>query len=227
MTNINNQQWKTAAKKILNHKELAEEVKIKILDLIEKECKTVCKHDSDSMLYKSSPKDLESFSFERLESDLKRIAPFLLSILSTVSEGSVPVTCAAAATALRGREPRLSSFSYFLNSILQHGGAKKAVFQRMSKMALTTTHNSAIKKQQELANLCGKDVQGLKLLIEEHLKISGEEDLETEVHNDPEPEATNRNMVEEQLEDLYRSMEDLNVLGGFPVFTSVIDLRLE
>ena len=154
VTNINNKKWKTAAKQILNHKDLAEEIKVKILDIIVSECQTLCNSGNGSMLWKSTPADLKSFSLQQFEADLRRLAPFMLSILSTITKDTLPATCAAASTALRGRDPRLSSFAYYMNSILQYGGAKKAIFQRLCKMGITTNHNHAVGKQSELANLC-------------------------------------------------------------------------
>ncbi|KAI8511021.1 hypothetical protein Bbelb_119370 [Branchiostoma belcheri] len=50
-----------------------------------------------------------------------------------VTKGSKPHLCASAAIALRGRDPRLSGFAYYVNTVLQHGGAKKAVFTRLNE----------------------------------------------------------------------------------------------
>ena len=153
VTSITNRKWKTAAKHILQHKELAGEVKEQIRHLIDVECQALCKHDNGCMLMKTAAEDLKNtFSFEHLESDLRRLSPLLLSILSTVTKGSQPVTCAAAAIAMRGRETRLSAFSYYINGILQRGGAKKAVYERLSQMAITTSHHAASAKRKELAN---------------------------------------------------------------------------
>ena len=205
MTNITNQNWKTAAKNILKHKDLADEVKAQILNLIEGECQALCSVNGDCMLWKSKPEDLKSFCFERLESDLRRLSPFLLSVLSTVTKKSLPATCAAASIAVRGRDPRLSAFAYYLNSILQYGGAKKAVFERFCKMGITTNHSNAVGKQKELANTCGAAVQALKQDIEEYLKTAEADG------DDGEPG------LHQEMDDLNRSMEDLQVLGEINV----------
>ncbi|KAL0978871.1 hypothetical protein UPYG_G00176910 [Umbra pygmaea] len=49
---------------------------------------------------------------------------------ATASDDPCLATCAAASITLRGRQPRLSAFAYYVNSVLQYGGAKKAVFNR-------------------------------------------------------------------------------------------------
>ncbi|KAL0979527.1 hypothetical protein UPYG_G00186200 [Umbra pygmaea] len=152
--NINKRKWKTAAKLIIKHKELVEEIKLNIRELIQEECKTLCNPNEGFMLWRSSAEDLKSFSFSGLQSDLDRIAPFLSSVFLTVTNNHLHATCAAAAIALRGRQPRMSAFAYYLNSILHYGGAKKAVFDRLSKMSITTSHTAAVGKQKEMANEC-------------------------------------------------------------------------
>lgn len=118
------------------------------------------------MLWRSSADDLKSFSFAKLQLDLQRMSPFLFEIFGKITKESPHVACAAAAIALRGREPRLSAFAYYVDSVLLYGGAKKAVFKRLSKLGITTTHTNAVKKQKELAKTCGEDFHLLKVANE-------------------------------------------------------------
>lgn len=141
---IMNKKWKAAAKLIMKHEELFQQVKDSILTVIERESRTLCDPSKKCMLWRCSPEDLSSFSFTTLESDLQRLSPLLLSIFTTITKHSRFVTCAAAAIALRGREDRLSGFAYYINCILQYGGAKKAVFERLSKFAISTSYKYAI-----------------------------------------------------------------------------------
>ena len=210
VTNITNQKWTTAANQILKHEELAEEVKKQIVHLVDNECKALCKHDNGFMLMKTEAEDLMSFSFEHMESDLKRLSPLLQSIFSTVTNGSRPVTCAAAAIALRGRETRMSAFSYYIDSILMHAGAKKAAFERLSKMAITTSHNAAIGKQKLLAHTCGTAVQGLKQNIEEYLQEEHISDVEAEP---------------ELVKDVEMLFQSIGIIGESPhIFSQILNM---
>lgn len=206
---IMNKKWKPAAKLIMKHMELSKEVKISILTVIESESRALCDPSKKCMLWRSSPEDLSSFSFSSLESDLQRLSPLLLSIFTTITKQSRFVTCAAAAIALRGRENRLSGFAYYINCILQYGGAKKAVFERLSKFAISTTYKNAIGKQKEMANKCGSGVWSLKRQNEEFLAMEAgcqsvrQEQDETSIDAESE-------MIPS---DVFRSMEDLRLSG--------------
>ncbi|XP_062305316.1 uncharacterized protein LOC134009711 isoform X1 [Osmerus eperlanus] len=185
VNNISKKNWKTAAGLMMRHKDLVEEIKVKILELVQHECKTLCNPSQGFILWRSSPEDLKSFSFSSLESDLNRLSPFLLSIFSTATNHSLPSTCAAAAIAVRGREPRMSAFSYYLNSILLHGGARKAVFKKLSKMAITTTHCHAVGKLKEFPHTCGEGLQLLEVQ-KEVLPTSGADGLTDSAGQDDE-----------------------------------------
>lgn len=97
--------WSGAAKQITRHKEFIGPISENILDIIEDECKKICSPFTDFMLSKSSPEDLKAFSFEKLQTDLQRVSPFLFSIFLCITKQSTTIACAAAAVALRGRQP--------------------------------------------------------------------------------------------------------------------------
>ena len=69
--------------------------------------------------------------------------------------------------------------------MLQYGGAKKAVFQRLCKLGISTDHTTAVRKQHFLAATCGDALQKLKAAIEmdaiqrsvETLDLSGKRDM--------------------------------------------------
>lgn len=149
--------WKEAASHALKHQHLQEEIKDGLLNLIRKECEALCSRKNDFILWKSKQADLKSFSFISLRDDLHRLAPFLLKMFNCISNDNNFAACTAAAIAIRGRQPRMAALSYWINTILQYGGAKKSVFNRLSQLSITTSHKRAVKKQQELALACGAE----------------------------------------------------------------------
>lgn len=149
--------WKEAASHALKHQHLREEIKDGLLNLIRKECEALCSRKNDFILWKSKQADLKSFSFISLRDDLHRLAPFLLKMFNCISNDNNFAACTAAAIAIRGRQPRMAALSYWINTILQYGGAKKSVFNRLSQLSITTSHKRAVKKQQELALACGAE----------------------------------------------------------------------
>ncbi|KAM4567323.1 uncharacterized protein PAE49_010676 isoform 1-T3 [Odontesthes bonariensis] len=177
--------WKEAASHTLKHKQLKEELKAAIIQLIREECEALCSRKNDFILWRSTAADLKSFSFCSLRDDLHRLAPFLLSIFNCITNDNNFTACAAAAIAIRGRQPRLAAMSYYINTILQYGGAKKSVFNRLSQLSITTSHARAIRKQHEMALDCSVDFQRLK-------------------------RATVTD-TEEELLEAFRSMEDLHL----------------
>lgn len=170
--NIAKQNWRWAANQIVKHKELLEPLKQDILQVIEDEIKFLCNPLKGFMLWRTSADDLKAFSFANLQSDLESMAPLTFSMFSQITKGSPYPTCASAA--LKGREPHLSAFAYYVNSVLQYGGAKKAVYKRLSKLGITTTHIHAVGKQKQLATTCGEDLKLLKVGYEVFLNSQKE-----------------------------------------------------
>lgn len=164
--NIARGEFKTAARMMFTCEGLVKEIKEQSLNLLEEECTKLTAIQSDFILRKTSAQDLENFSFDKFQSDLKRLSPFFLSILSKVTKNSRNHICASAAVAIRGRNNQLSAFSHYINTVLQHGGAKTAVFARLCKFGISTTQDNARVKQRELASTCGKDLQAMKRKLE-------------------------------------------------------------
>lgn len=158
MENITKENWRTAANLLVRHKELFGHLKHIILKVIEDESKTLCNPYKGFMLWRTKVEDLKVFSFANLLSDLQRMSPFIFSILSLITNQSPYTICAAAAVALRGREPRLAAFAYYIDSVLQYGGAKKDIFKRLSKLGITTSHSCALVKQKEFTDTCGEQL---------------------------------------------------------------------
>lgn len=177
--NIAKQNWRRAGNLIVKQKDLLEALKQNILEVIEDEIKFLCNPRKGFMLWRASADDLKAFSFANLQSDLQSMAPFTFSIFSQITKNSPYPTCASAAIALKGREAHLSAFAYYVNSVLQYGGAKKAVYKRLSKLGITTTHTNAVGKQKQLATTCGEDLQLLKVGHEVFLN-SQKEDGDTD-----------------------------------------------
>ncbi|KAK7912487.1 hypothetical protein WMY93_012698 [Mugilogobius chulae] len=171
---LSTKNWKTACNLMFKHKELVGEIKHKTINIINEECETLTKNQNGCMLWKTTPADLKNFSMSQLLKDLEQLAPFILSIFESITSNTVPNLCAAIAIAIRGREPRMSAFAYYINAILQHGGAKKAAFNRLSKMGVTTTYVNAIGKQKQIAATCGEELQLLKVSNELFLQSAAE-----------------------------------------------------
>lgn len=156
------EKWGTACSLIVRHEKLFGQLKENILRVIEDECQMLANPYKGFMLWSSSPDSLWGFSLEKLQSDLQRMSPFVYSLLYQITKQSTDITCVAAAIALRGREPRLSALSYYISSVLQHGGVKKKIFKKLSKLGLTTSHTAALGKRKELAKACGERLQLLE-----------------------------------------------------------------
>lgn len=107
-----------------------EDLKSSVLDIVEDECKKLCNPQDHFMMWRASAHDLQTFSFTELLEDLKRLSPFIFSIIAKMAKDSLPHICTAASVALRGRDPRLSALAYYVDTVLLYGGAKKAVFQQ-------------------------------------------------------------------------------------------------
>lgn len=161
--NIARGKWKTAANLIVRHEALFSDLKTLMLLIAEDEAKQLCNPNKGFMLWGTSADDLQKFSFENLSVDLKKLSPLLFSFFDIITNHKQLSTCAAAAIALRGREPRLSAFAYYIDNILLYGGAKKATFKRLSKLGISTSHSCAIGKQKELAQGCGAGLYLLKV----------------------------------------------------------------
>nr|XP_055051616.1 uncharacterized protein LOC129437481 isoform X2 [Misgurnus anguillicaudatus]XP_055051617.1 uncharacterized protein LOC129437481 isoform X2 [Misgurnus anguillicaudatus] len=167
--NLGKKNFGRAANLISRHRELMEYLKSSVLDIVEDECKKLCNPQHHFMLWRTSSSDLQKFSFTELFEDLKRLSPFIFSMIAKMAKDSLPHICTAASVALRGRNPRLSALAYYVDAVLLYGGAKKAVFQRLGKLGISTIHQSAVGKQKELAHNCKPPVFSLKKDLESYL----------------------------------------------------------
>ncbi|CAH1242405.1 Hypp6666 [Branchiostoma lanceolatum] len=120
--NLAKGQVKAAARLMMTCDSLSQELKSQMLQIVETECRNLTSTDNKFLLNRCTAQDLQQFSLTSLHSDLERLAPFALSVLDTISKQSISHSSASAAVSLRGRDKRLSGFSYYINSVLQHGG---------------------------------------------------------------------------------------------------------
>lgn len=157
-----------------------EEVKSVVMQVIEGECQHLCSRKNYFVLWRSSASDLVDFSFKNILDDLQRLSPFLLGIISTIAKNSTPHICTAAAVALRGRCPALSALSYYVDMVLLYGGTKKAAFTRLAKLGISTSHESAMTKQKEMAKLCKLPVLSLKGGLEDFFSSESQVPVITE-----------------------------------------------
>ncbi|XP_066289003.1 uncharacterized protein, partial [Branchiostoma lanceolatum] len=150
--NIAKGKLKSSAKLMMSHPILSSEILLQLLSKLRMEVTAMmATANGPSLLRKTSPADLQVFSYDEMEQELKSRAPILHSVLSTVGDESTIHTCVAASIILRGKDARLSAVAYVINSILQHGGVKRSAFDRLCKMGITTSHKHAIKKQKEMS----------------------------------------------------------------------------
>lgn len=175
--------FQRAAHLISTNKDLMEEVKSVVLQVIDGECQDLCSRKNNFGLWRSSATDLVDFSFKEIHDDLKRLSPFLLGIISTIAKDSAPHICTAAAVALRGRCPGLSALSYYVDMVLLYGGAKKSAFTRLAKLGLTTVHQTAVMKQKEIAKLYKLPVSSLKGDLEDFFNSESQVPVLTEDHS--------------------------------------------
>lgn len=176
INNIVRQKWRTAVNLLTHHKHLLHELKSSILAIIKVQCHSLTNPNNGFMLWKRSPDEVKSFSFDNLIVDLERMSPFLLSIFKTISNNNINAACAALCIALRGREPRMSAFARHINSIIARGGIKKAVFNRLNKMSITTTYSNAISKKKP-ASMSGEATTQKEPLTELCLNTDLEKDV--------------------------------------------------
>ncbi|TKS86827.1 hypothetical protein D9C73_020947 [Collichthys lucidus] len=162
--------WNWAAKQITKHQELFGPLTEHIQNILEEECKKICSPFTHFMLANTSADNLKAFSFQKLQADFQRVSPFLYSMFLCVTKQSARTACVAASIALKGRDNHMSAFAYYVNSVLQCAGVKKAAFKRLGKLDITTSYTAALKKQKELAQTCGEDLKTLKVACEIFLR---------------------------------------------------------
>ena len=106
---------------------------------LEQQYQALCrKKDFSSILRGLSPKELLSFSFDRLAEEWKANAPLLIRCLTVaanvtpsesgnLSTSSLAGICSAGAILLRQRNVHLSALHHIIGLILFHGNASKMV----------------------------------------------------------------------------------------------------
>ncbi|XP_078581266.1 uncharacterized protein LOC144864791 isoform X2 [Branchiostoma floridae x Branchiostoma japonicum] len=160
----------TSAKLMMTHPKLSSEIQKQIELKVEKEASTLLSTGKlgPSILRKTSPKDLETFSYDEMEQELKSRAPTIHSVLSTVGNQKTIHTCVAASIIIRAKDNKMSALAYVINCILQHGGVKRSVFDRLCKMGITTSHKHAIRKQNEMSEHHDEPVKQWRKEIEQY-----------------------------------------------------------
>lgn len=67
-----------------------EDLKYSVLDIVEDDCKKLCNPQHHFMLWRAIANDLQTFSFAELLEDLKRLSPFIFSIIAKMAKDSLP-----------------------------------------------------------------------------------------------------------------------------------------
>ncbi|XP_046874092.1 uncharacterized protein LOC124466323 [Hypomesus transpacificus] len=97
-----------ASNLISRNTELMDHLEASVLDIVEADCVTLCNEQNQFMLWRSSALDLQSFSFQELHDDLKRLSPFLFSILSKITKDYPSHLCCSLSGFERKRTPFIS-----------------------------------------------------------------------------------------------------------------------
>lgn len=122
---------------VLKHHVLYTKLVTSFQKIILNECKHLCeKKKFSSILRCTTPKDLLSFSWEKLLNEWKAEAPLLYNILTSVAtpasvvslpEDHKPAVCTAGAILLKSHNLHMSALQHIVGILLFHGNASKQV----------------------------------------------------------------------------------------------------
>ena len=121
--------YKQIARASWQNPKIRKELQILALKDIDKECHELCSRKRPSCLRSPSKEQLHSFSFEKLNNELEKRAPFMRAILHIACVNNrnacrqdewMPTICMAAAVLLRNRSSRLNAVQLLLSIFLYH-----------------------------------------------------------------------------------------------------------
>ncbi|XP_078606564.1 uncharacterized protein LOC144879197 [Branchiostoma floridae x Branchiostoma japonicum] len=165
--NLAKGKFDTCAKMIMIHPTLRLKIWDQLVQQVQAEkTSLLATSPSPSILRKTTPSDLQNFSYSAMETELKERTPLLHMVLSNISNDSQVHTCVAASIAIRGKEARMSALAYITDAILQYGGTKKSAMEMLAKMGISTNHNNAVAKQHEMSLNHDKTVKEWKRDLE-------------------------------------------------------------
>ncbi|XP_035657522.1 uncharacterized protein LOC118403134 [Branchiostoma floridae] len=165
--NLAKGKFDTCAKMIMIHPTLRLKIWDQLVQQVQAErTSLLATSPSHSILRKTTPSDLQNFSYSAMETELKERTPLLHMVLSNISNDSQVHTCVAASIAIRGKEARMSALAYITDAILQYGGTKKSAMEMLAKMGISTNHNNAVAKQHEMSLNHDKTVKEWKRDLE-------------------------------------------------------------
>ena len=151
-------------------------------EAVRRECDEICSSSKPSLFRKSSPDDLDKWSYSNQEAELQERAPVLLSILKTAATSTQnlkrtrnkdqttirPGIMAAASTLLNCRSNFMNLHGVMTAMILKRAGAKKDAFRRLNARFICSSYGTAHNRQIAF----GKDFD--KLVLEWQKKVSDE-----------------------------------------------------
>ena len=122
---------KSIAKAVCDNDSLRSEVIVSVSRMIRKEVKKVCSKNHKSMLRVKSRTALESFTWDRVWSEIRVNAPILTSILkgtfASTDDSIFPLLCVAVSILLKVSNPQVNLVQYILSLVLKLGHATKQV----------------------------------------------------------------------------------------------------
>jgi hypothetical protein len=107
----------------------------KVCEIIADECRNICKRNSGSILQDRSHDGILQFSWDKLENELRNLAPNLFQIAcsivtdnsSSMSDRSRIQMLNAVAYALHARSREMTVLQYLAGLVLLHGGCTQRV----------------------------------------------------------------------------------------------------
>ena len=170
---------------------------------IAQECQDLCSTKRNSLLRRSSVKDLTLFSQTQFMKELASVAPTFYSMicasigfqpedkLEGSDEGYSHILAyshmtSAVACLMFYRNQRMSAVQYIVGSVLRESGAKKMAFKRLNNMGLSMSSDSVHRKTKEMISAFDERVRCWKKSVE---KLAAHE-VDIEGSNSDSSEAT-------------------------------------
>ena len=132
-----------------------------ICKMINKECETLCRPSSCSILRNTGDTSLGTFAVTSAAAELKESAPTVWKLLSAcscpqwrskvVSDQLSARLVTAAACLLKARNQQMSALQYIVSIVLHNSGAKKKAFTRLNRLGMAMSHKRTLVKLHQMA----------------------------------------------------------------------------
>ncbi|KAK3086018.1 hypothetical protein FSP39_012234 [Pinctada imbricata] len=117
-----------------------------------------------SLLRRSESRCLATFSFDKVNEEVKLFAPLFHKMVSTITKESCIGTAVTSCIALKSANTHMSAFQHVIGQVLDHGGATDETIDTLAKMSISV---SATRKGQQ--NLLERQKKHISNLLENEL----------------------------------------------------------